>query len=69
MRHGGIDGKSWLKQGGGGERGRERERERERERATGEAADGSRLDRGVVCVCFAVLGVPLGSVSLTGEMD
>lgn len=29
---------------------------------------GSRggLDGGVVCVCFAVLGVPLGSASLTG---
>ncbi len=31
-----------------------------------EAAEGRRLDGGVVCVCFAVLGVPLGSASLAG---
>lgn len=31
-----------------------------------EAAEGRRLDGGLVCVCFAMLGVPLGSASLTG---
>lgn len=30
-----------------------------------EAAGGG-LDGGAVCVCFAMLGVPLGSASLTG---
>lgn len=35
----------------------------------GEAAEGRRLDEEVVCVCFAMLGVPLGSASLMGEMD
>lgn len=33
-----------------------------------EAAEGRRrLDAGVVCVCFAMLGVPLGSGSLMGR--
>lgn len=51
----------WLKQtqteraGGGGVLGR-----------SGTGGSRGRLDGGVVCVCFAVLGVPLGSASLTG---
>lgn len=42
--------------------------EREKERGVrGERLGGrGTLDGGVVCVCFAMLGVPLGSAGLTG---